>query len=130
VHEYFIQQTLNRAKSNHKTLNLPVFIIHLVATVIKREKGFKLTIMDNQKVRRFTKEGEIVRVEPHDLQLINSEPFFKEAFQRVGCLVFCEKMKRGHPKVAKKFALNFSGTKTKVGALEFEVSKKYISIAT
>jgi hypothetical protein len=78
--------------------------------------------MDNQQGKKVKKGGEIVRDEPRDLQLINSELFFKEAFQRVGCLVFCEKMQRGHPKVAKQFALNFSGTKTKVGALEFEVS--------
>jgi hypothetical protein len=86
--------------------------------------------MDNQQGKKVHKGGEIVRVEPHDMQLINSEPFFKEAFQRVGCLIFCEKMQRGHPEVAKQFALNFSGTKTKVGALEFEVSEKSISIAT
>jgi hypothetical protein len=86
--------------------------------------------MDSQQGKKVHKGGEIVRAEPHDMQLINSEPFFKEAFQRVGCLIFCEKMKRGHPEVAKQFALNFSGTKTKVGALEFEVSEQSISIAT
>jgi len=39
-------------------------------------------------------------------------------------------MKRGNLEVDKQFALNFSGTNTKVGALEFEVSEKSISIAT
>jgi hypothetical protein len=64
------------------------------------------------------------------MQLINSEPFFKEAFQRVGCLNFCQKMQRGHPELAKQFALNFNGTKTKVGMLEFEVSENSIFVAT
>jgi hypothetical protein len=57
--------------------------------------------MDILQGKNVHKGGQIVRVEPHDMQLINSEPFFKEAFQRVGCLIFCEKMQRGHPKVSK-----------------------------
>jgi hypothetical protein len=39
-------------------------------------------------------------------------------------------MQRRNPDVAKQFSLNFSGTKTKVGELEFEVSEQSISIAT
>jgi hypothetical protein len=39
-------------------------------------------------------------------------------------------MQRGHPEVAREFALNFNGTKTKVGMLEFEVSELSISVAT
>jgi hypothetical protein len=56
------------------------------------------------------------------MQLLNSEPLFREEFQRVGCINFCQKMQRGHLEVAKEFALNFNGTKTKVGMLEFDVS--------
>jgi hypothetical protein len=71
--------------------------------------------MDSQQNKKTHKGGEIVRTEPYDMQLLNSEPLFKESFQRVGCLNFCQKMQRGHPEVAKEFALNFNGTKTKVG---------------
>jgi hypothetical protein len=39
-------------------------------------------------------------------------------------------MQRGHPEVSKQFALNFDGIKTKVGALEFEVSEQSISTTT
>jgi len=39
-------------------------------------------------------------------------------------------MQRGHPEVAREFALNFDGTKTKVVMLEFEVSELSISSAT
>jgi hypothetical protein len=64
------------------------------------------------------------------MKLINSKPFIKEAFQRVGCLKFCEKMQRGHPEVAKNFVLNFSGTNTKVGVMDFEIPEKSMSVAT
>jgi hypothetical protein len=39
-------------------------------------------------------------------------------------------MQRGHPEVARQFALHFDGLKTKVGDLEFEVSETSISTAT
>jgi hypothetical protein len=55
------------------------------------------------------------------MKLLNSEPLFREAFQRVGCRNFFQKMQRGNPEVAKEFALNFNGTKTNLGMLEFDV---------
>jgi hypothetical protein len=39
-------------------------------------------------------------------------------------------MQRGCTEVAKEFALNFNGTKNKVGMLEFDVSEHSISVAT
>jgi hypothetical protein len=39
-------------------------------------------------------------------------------------------MQRGHSEVAKQFALNFDGKKTRVGDLEFEVTEASISSAT
>jgi hypothetical protein len=39
-------------------------------------------------------------------------------------------MQRGHPEVARQFALQFDGKKTKVGDLEFEVTEASISAAT
>jgi hypothetical protein len=39
-------------------------------------------------------------------------------------------MQRGHLEVAREFALNFDGTKTKLGILEFEVSEFSISVET
>jgi hypothetical protein len=41
---------------------------------------FKIFIMDSQKGKKVHKGGEIFRAQPHDMHLINSEPFFKEAF--------------------------------------------------
>jgi hypothetical protein len=86
--------------------------------------------MDSQKHKKDHKGGEIVREEPYDMQLLKSKPLFIESFQRVGCIKFCQKMQRGHPKVAKEFALKCNGTKTKVGRLEFYVSNNSISFAT
>jgi hypothetical protein len=71
-----------------------------------------------------------VRTEPYDMHLFDSEPLIREVFQRVGYINFCQKMQRGHPEVVREFALNFDGTKTKVGILEFEVSELSISVAT
>jgi hypothetical protein len=86
--------------------------------------------MEIHEGKNIHKGGDIVRDEPQDMQLINSQPFFKESFQWVGCLDFFEKMQRRHHEVAKQFALNFSGEKTKVGVLEFEVSDQSIFLAT
>jgi hypothetical protein len=85
--------------------------------------------MDNQQ-KKAHKGGDIVRTEPYDMQLFVEEPLIREVFQRVGCINFCQKMQRGHPEVAKEFTLNFDGTKTKVGILEFEVSEMTISTTT
>ena len=86
--------------------------------------------MDNKKHRKTHKGGEIVRIDPYDMQLLDSEHLIREAFQRAGCINFCQKMHRGHLEVAIEFALNFDGNKTKVGRLEFEVSENSISVAT
>jgi hypothetical protein len=85
--------------------------------------------MDNQQ-KKVHKGGDIVRTKPYDMQLFFEEPLIREVFQRVGCINFCQKMQRGHPEVAKEFTLNFDGTKTKVGILEFEVSERTISTTT
>jgi hypothetical protein len=71
-----------------------------------------------------------VRTYPYDMHLFESEPLIKEVFQIVGCINFCQQMQRRHPEVAREFSLNFYGTKTKVGILQFEVYELSISIAT
>jgi hypothetical protein len=65
-----------------------------------------------------------------DMLIFNIEPMARETFQRVGCLFFCQNMQRGHPEVARQFALKFDGKKTKVGDLEFEVTEASISTET
>jgi hypothetical protein len=79
--------------------------------------------MDTPKRKKSHKGGSVVRTEPSDMHLFDVEPMIREVFQRVGCLSFCQNMQRGHPEVARQFALNFDGTKTKIGTLDLEVSE-------
>jgi hypothetical protein len=62
-----------------------------------------------------------------DMHLFDIEPMAMEMFRRAGCLSFCHNMQRGHSEVEKQFALNFDGKKTRVGDLEFEMTKDSIS---
>jgi hypothetical protein len=86
--------------------------------------------MDTPQQKKAHKGGSVIRTEPYDMQLFDVEPLIREVFQRVGCLNFYQNMQRGHPEVAREFALNFDGTKTKVGTLELEVSEATIATTT
>jgi hypothetical protein len=86
--------------------------------------------METPQSKKAHKGGKIVRTEPVDMRLFDTNPIAREAFQRVGCLSFCQNMQRGHLEVAKEFALHYDGRKTKVGDLEFEVTEASISTAT
>jgi hypothetical protein len=86
--------------------------------------------MDTPQRKKSHKGGSVVRTEPSDMHLFDVEPMVREVFQRVGCLSFCQNMQRGHPEVARQFALHFDGIKTKVGNLEFEVSEASIATTT
>jgi hypothetical protein len=89
------------------------------------------TVMEpEKKKKKSNKGGEIVRLEPQGLQLLDSDPTFRETFQRVGCLTFCERLQGHHMEVAKEFSLNFDGVKTKIGPLEFQVSEDTIATTT
>jgi hypothetical protein len=81
-------------------------------------------------MKKSHKGGKVVRTEPVDMHLFETEPMAREVFQRVGCLSFCQNMQRGHPEVTRQFSLHFDGLKTKVGDLEFEVTEASISAAT
>jgi hypothetical protein len=86
--------------------------------------------METPQKKKSHKGGSVVRTEPSDMHLFDVEPMVREVFQRVGCLSFFQNMQRGHPEVARQFALHFDGIKTKVGDLEFEVSEASIATAT
>jgi hypothetical protein len=78
-------------------------------------------------VKEAQKGGRVVKTKPYDMQLLDVEPLIKDVFQRVGCLNLCQNMQKGHLEVAREFALNFDGTKTKVVTLELEVSEATIA---
>jgi hypothetical protein len=65
-----------------------------------------------------------------EMHLFDTEHMEREMFRRVGCLSFCQNMQRDQSEVAKQFALNFDGKKTRVGDLDFEVTEASISTAT
>jgi hypothetical protein len=84
--------------------------------------------METPQRKKSHKGGSVFRTEPSDMHLFDVEPMFKEVFQMVGYLSFCQNMQRGYPEVARQFSLHFDGIKTKVGSLEFEVSEASIVI--
>jgi hypothetical protein len=57
--------------------------------------------METPQSRKTHKGGKVVRTEPVDMHLFDTEPMAREVFQRVGCLSFCQNMQRGHPEVTK-----------------------------
>lgn len=65
--------------------------------------------------------GDIVRFEPRDLALINSDPTIRVAFDQMDCIKFCEKIQGYNAQLTKEFALNFIGVDVKVGELSFLV---------
>jgi hypothetical protein len=86
--------------------------------------------METHHQKKSHKGGTMVRNEPLDMHLFDVEPMFMEFYQRVGCLSFFQNMQRGHPEVARQFALHFDGLNTKVGDLYFEVSEASITTKT
>ena len=86
--------------------------------------------MDTPQEKKYHKGGSVVRTEPFDMHLFDVKPMIREVFQRVGCLSLCQNMQRGHPEVARKFALHFDGINTKVVNLAFEVYEASIAATT
>jgi hypothetical protein len=89
-----------------------------------------LLSMDTPQEKKYHKGRSVVRTEPFDMHLFYVDPMIREVFQRVGFLYFHQNMQRAHPEVARKFALKFDGTNTKVRTLELEVYEATIVAAT
>jgi hypothetical protein len=56
--------------------------------------------METPQSRKTHKGGKVVRTEPVDMHLFDTDPMAREVFQRVGFLSFCQNMQRGHLEVA------------------------------
>lgn len=84
--------------------------------------------MDTQ--RKKNKGGLPFRNEPVNPKLIMEDLSFMEAFTKVGCMQFFQRLQGHHIQVSQDFAPNFKGTYTKVGILHFPVSPNRISQAT
>lgn len=64
----------------------------------------------------------MVRFEPLSTSLLDENPLFKDSFQHVGCLRFCQKLEGFHVQVSRDFSLNYDGVKTKVEPIEITIS--------
>jgi hypothetical protein len=67
--------------------------------------------------RKNSRSGEIVRFEPHGLNLVNANPTIRASFEQVGCIGFFEKLQGYKRQVAREFAENLDGANTKVDKL-------------
>jgi hypothetical protein len=54
--------------------------------------------------RKNVKGGDIMRFEPHGLNLVNADPTIRESFEQVGCIRFCEKLQVYNIWVVREFA--------------------------
>ena len=72
----------------------------------------------------------MVMFEPLSTTMLDENPMFKDSFRQVGCLRFCQKLEGFHVQVARDFALNYDGIKSKVGPLEITISPDSIAQAT
>lgn len=86
--------------------------------------------MESEPTKRKKKRGTIVRFELINLNLLYENPTFKESFEHVGFLRFCEKLHGFHIQIGKDFILNFNGSKTKVGPMDISISTDSIAQAT
>lgn len=80
--------------------------------------------------RKNHRSGRCLRTEPEGLDALRTDKTIEEAFKKVGCWRFCEKLQGGHNQVTKEFALNFTGLHTKIGVLELPISLEVISLVT
>ena len=74
--------------------------------------------------------GRCQRTEPEGLDLALRDEGVRKAFKDAGYWNFYEKLQGGHAQVKKEFALNFTGSSSKVSMLEFQVSPEAIANVT
>ena len=71
--------------------------------------------METPQSRKTHKGGKVVRMELVDMHLFDTNPMEREAFQRVGCLSFCQNMQRGHREVEDSLHYSFMEGKPRLG---------------
>jgi hypothetical protein len=64
--------------------------------------------MKSQENKKY-KGGNVLRYEPQDLTLVNSDLTYTMYFEQVGCIRFCEKIQGYNMQLTKKFSMNFNG---------------------
>lgn len=78
------------------------------------------------------KGGDIVRIEPQTLTMVNSSPAIRVTFENAGCIPFCQMIQNMgyHTQLASLFALNFKNGRVKLGDVEIVITEKLIADAT
>jgi hypothetical protein len=64
--------------------------------------------MTTQEKKKY-KGGNVLRYEPQDLTLVNSDPAYKMSFEQAGCIRFCEKIQGYNVQLTKEFSMKFNG---------------------
>ena len=82
------------------------------------------------KERRNHRSSNCLRTEPESIEALVKDKSVMEAFKKIGCWRFCEKLQGGHSQVSKEFALHFTGSNTKIGILNLEVTPENIALVT
>ena len=72
----------------------------------------------------------VVRVEPCEMTLLNSNPELSQKIKDVGWMPLFEKFFDSNPEVTRVFALSLTDFQVEVGDLRFRVDERSIAAAT
>jgi hypothetical protein len=67
------------------------------------------------------KGGNVLRYEPREITLVNSDPAYRVSFEQVGFMIFCERIKGYNVQMTKEFSMNFKSVNTVISGVTFQV---------
>ena len=82
--------------------------------------------MTSQEKKKY-KGGNVLRYEPQELTLVNSDLAYRVSFEHVGCMRFCERIQGYNVKLTREFSLNFNGVNKIIVGVTFPVLEETIS---
>ena len=72
----------------------------------------------------------VVRVEPNDMKLLDSNPELSAKIEIVGWLPFIRKFEDSNPEVTRLFSLSLDDSRVKIADLRFKVDERSVALAT
>ena len=72
----------------------------------------------------------VVRVEPSDMKLLDSNPELSAKIETVGWFPFIRKFTDSNPEVTRLFALSLDDSQVNIDDLQFRVDERSIALAT
>ena len=72
----------------------------------------------------------VVRVEPSDMKLLDSNPELLAIIETVGWFPFIHKFSDSNPEVTRLFALSLDDSWVKIAGLQFRVDERSVSLTT